>query len=259
MRQNRKKPFKERILQSSRSNKSRIVLAIDVNDGGPRELTYQAIDLLEQTRLSICAVKFGRQTILKIGPERTTQVLKKIHGHGLTTIIDDKLNDIDETNAAITRAYLNLGFDAMTVNPFAGWKGGLETTFKLAHEHGMGLLALVYMSHPGASEGYGQKVLMGRSKKTQHQFEIFAKKAVEWKADGAVVGATRPNIVRRVKEILGTSVPIFSPGVGTQGGEIARSLKAGTDYFIIGRSITKTRNPGKAAAEFAKASVVSDD
>jgi len=208
-------------------------------------LTYQAIDLLEQTRLSICAVKFGRQTILRSGPERTTQLLKKIHGHGLTTIIDDKLNDIDETNAAITRAYLNLGFDAMTVNPFAGWKGGLETTFKLAHEHGMGLLALVYMS--------------GRSKKTRPQFEIFAEKAVEWKADGAVVGATRPNVVRKTKEILGTSVPIFSPGVGTQGGEIARSLKAGTDYFIIGRSITKAKNPGKAAAELAKASVVLDD
>src|SRR5438093_12965787 len=115
------------MLQSTISNNRPIVLAIDVNDGGPRELTYQAIDLLEQTRLTICAVKFGRQTILKIGPERTTQLLKKIHGHGLTTIIDDKLNDIDETNAAITRTYLNLGFDAMTVNPLEGRKGDLQT------------------------------------------------------------------------------------------------------------------------------------
>jgi len=101
-------------------------------------------------------------------------------------------------------------------------------------------------------------VLWGRYKKTRPQFEIFAEKAVEWKSDGAVVGATRPNVIRKTKEILGTSVPIFSPGVGTQGGEIARSLKAGTDYFIIGRSITKAKTPGKAAAEFAKASVVLD-
>jgi len=260
LRQNRKKPFKERILQSSRSNKSRIVLAIDVNDGGPAELTYQAVNLFEQTRPSICAVKFGRQTILRIGLERTTQLLKKIHADGLTTIIDDKLNDIEETNTAITRAYLNLGFDAMTVNPFAGWKGGLETTFKLAHEHGMGLLALVYMSHPGASEGYGQKVLSDpRTRKPRPEFEIFAEKAVKWKADGAVVGATRPNIVRRTKEILGTSVPIFSPGVGKQGGKITRSLKAGTDYFIIGRSITGARSPGTVAEEFAKASLAQDD
>lgn len=260
MRQNSQKPFKEGILQSSRSKRSRIVLAIDVNDGPPRELTDRATDLIEQTRQSICAVKFGRQTILCIGPERTTDLLRKIHGNGLPTIIDDKLNDIDETNAAITRTYRNLGFDAITVNPFTGWKGGLDTTFKLAHERGMGLLALVYMSHPGASAGYGQKVLpIVRSKKTKLEFEVFAERAIEWKADGAVVGATRPNIVRKAKEILGTSVPIFSPGVGTQGGEIARARKAGTDYFIIGRSITTARNPGKVADEFAKASIVLDN
>jgi orotidine-5'-phosphate decarboxylase len=123
----------------------------------------------------------------------------------------------------------------------------------------MGVLALVYMSHPGASEGYGQKVLRVGSKKARPEFEIFAEKAVKWKADGAVVGATRPNIVRRAKEILGTSVPIFSPGVGTQGGEIALSLKAGTDYFIVGRSITGSQNPRDAAEEFARASFVQDD
>jgi orotidine-5'-phosphate decarboxylase len=259
LRQNSQRAFKDRILQSSRSKRSRIVLAIDVNDEPPKELTDRATDLFEQTRQSICAVKFGRQTILGIGPERTTELLRKIHRSGLTTIIDDKLNDIDETNTAITRAYHNLGFDAITVNPFTGWNGGLDTTFKLAHERGMGLLVLVYMSHPGASEGYGQKVLSNPgSKKPRLEFEIFAERAVEWKADGAVVGATRPNIVRRAKEILGTSVPIFSPGVGTQGGEIARSRKAGTDYFIIGRSITTAKNPGNVAEEFAKTSVVLD-
>jgi len=260
LRQNNQKTFKDRILQSSRSKRSRIVLAIDVSDGPPRELTDRATDLFEQTRRSICAVKFGRQTILRIGPEGTAELIRKVHGSGLTTIIDDKLNDIDETNMAITRAYHKLGFDAITVNPFTGWKGGLEATFKLAHGRGMGLLALIYMSHPGASEGYGQKILSNAgSKKTRLEFEIFAERAVKWKADGAVVGATRPNIVRRAKEILGTSVPIFSPGVGTQGGEIARSLKAGTDYFIIGRSITTAKNPGNVAEEFAKASVALDN
>lgn len=258
MRQNSQKPFKERILEASRSNRSRVVLAIDVHDGQPRELTDQAIDLFYRTRQSICSVKFGRQTILSFGRERATELLRKIHGYGFTAIIDDKLNDIDETNEAITGAYLNLGFDAITVNPFAGWKGGLDTTFKLAHKHRMGILALVYMSHPGASEGYGQKVMSGASKTIRPEFEIFAEKALEWKADGAVVGATRPSVVRRAKEILGTSVPIFSPGVGTQGGEMARSLKAGTDYFIIGRSITQAQNPGNVAKEFAKASLGPD-
>ena len=259
MRQNSQKPFKERILQFSRSNKSRIVLAIDVHDGEPKEIANRAFDLVEQTRQSLCSVKFGRQTVLSIGSDRIADLLKKIHDYGLTTMIDDKLNDIDETNAAITLAYLNLGFDAITVNPFAGWKGGLDSTFKLAHKQGMGVLALVYMSHPGASEGYGQQVKRSGSRKARPQFEVFAEKAVEWKADGAVVGATRPNIVRRAKEILGKNVPIFSPGVGTQGGQIRRSLTAGTDYFIIGRSITRAQNPHDAAKEFARASIALND
>lgn len=255
MRQDNKKPFKERILEASRSNRSKIVLAIDVHGGTVDEVAHQAMDLVEKTRKSICSVKFGRQTVLSLGPEKSFDLLQKIGGYGLTRIIDDKLNDIDETNGAITRIYQQLGFDALTVNPFAGWKGGLDTTFRFAHEHFMGVIALVYMSHPGAAEGYGQRVLRSSSGEPRPQFEVFAEKAVEWNADGAVVGATRPNIVRRVKEILDYRVPIFSPGVGAQGGEISRALRAGTDYFIVGRSIARAENPGAVAKELARISV----
>ena len=258
MRINSQKPFKERILETSRSNNTRIVLAVDVHDGGPLDISGHAIELVKQTCDSICAVKFGRQTILSIGPDESIELLRQVHDYSLTTIIDDKLNDIDETNEAITRTYSGLGFDALTVNPIAGWEGGLESTFSFAHEHLMGVIALVYMSHPAASENYGQQVLGKEAKESVPQFEVFAKKALDWHADGAVVGATRPEIVKRAKEILGKSVPIFSPGVGTQGGDIGRSLKAGTDYFIIGRSITRAQSPEKAAQDFARASVLVD-
>ena len=258
MRSNSQKPFKERILETSRSNNTRIVLAVDIYDGRPLDISGHSIDLVKETCDSICAVKFGRQTILSIGPDESIELLRQVHDYGLTTIIDDKLNDIDETNEAITRTYSGLGFDALTVNPFAGWEGGLDSTFAFAHEHLMGVIALVYMSHPAAMEGYGQQVIRKESKEGVPQFEVFARKAVEWHADGAVVGATRPEIVQRAKEILGKAVPIFSPGVGTQGGEIGRSLKAGTDYFIIGRSITRSQSPRKTAREFARTSVLLD-
>ena len=258
MRTNSQKPFKERILETSRSNNSRIVLAVDLHDGRPLDISGHVVDLVKQTCDSICSVKFGRQTILSIGPDESIELLRQVHNYGLTTIIDDKLNDIDETNEAITRTYSGLGFDALTVNPFAGWEGGLESTFTFAHDHLMGVIALVYMSHPAASEGYGQQVLRKESKESIPQFEVFAKKAVEWHADGAVVGATRPEIVQRARAILGKTVPIFSPGVGTQGGDMGRSLKAGTDYFIIGRSITRAQNPGKTAQDFARASALVD-
>ncbi len=258
MRENSKASFRERILEASRSNKSRIVLAIDVHRDEPVETASQVLDLVERTHRSICSVKLGRHTVLSLGLKKSFDLLEKIHEYSLPGIIDDKLNDIDETNLGITRTYLSLGFDALTVNPFAGWKGGLESSFGLAHKSGMGVIVLVYMSHPGASEGYGQTVIEGQTGKVRPQFEMFAEKAVEWQADGAVVGATRPEIVQRVKKILGDKVPIFSPGIGTQGGEISRSLKSGTNYFIIGRSITKAENPGNAAEGFAKQSIALD-
>ena len=70
-----------------------------------------------------------------------------------------------------------------------------------------------------------------------------------------MVGATRPQVVREAKRILGGSVPIYSPGVGAQGGELAAALEAGTDYFIIGRSITESTAPSRKAEMFADLSM----
>jgi orotidine-5'-phosphate decarboxylase len=93
--------------------------------------------------------------------------------------------------------------------------------------------------------------MVDRSKRPRSQYILFAEKAVEWKADGAVVGATRPRIVKEVKAVLGGRVPVYSPGVGAQGGDLRRALEAGTDYFIIGRSITKDPHPEHAAERYA--------
>ncbi len=254
MRKNGQPPFKEQILKASTSNGTRVVLAVDFHNGDPQYVEQQTIDLVKETLDSICCVKLGRQTILTTGPRAGLELNEKIHDLGLPIIIDDKLNDIDNTNEAITQTYLDLRFDAITVNPFAGWEGGLQPVFKLAHQNRMGVIPLVYMSHPGAAEGYGQRVLQTGSNTAKPQYEIFAQKALKWEADGVVVGATRPEIIRKTREILGHKVLIFSPGVGTQGGDIKRALDAGTDYLIIGRSITEAKDPGKAAMEFASAS-----
>jgi orotidine-5'-phosphate decarboxylase len=168
----------------------------------------------------------------------------------LTCIIDDKLNDIDDTNAAICQAYFNLGFDGIIVNPFVGWKGGLDSVFHLAAKDGKGVITLVYMSHPGAIEGYGRLVMDGE--KPRPFYQIFAQDALEWGSDGVVVGATRPEIIKEVKQLLSEKVQIFSPGVGTQGGMI--SPLSGSDFYIIGRSITNAKDPEVAAQDFARQS-----
>ena len=247
-------PYKEWVARASRENSTRIILAIDIDTGPPDSGLEHARGLLEKTHPYLCAVKLSRQTILNLGTTRTARLVKQIHQHNLPSIIDDKLNDIGETNRAIAQAYFSLGLDALIANPFAGWKGGLQPLFQTAHGSSRGVILLAYMSHPGADESYGQLVVTGRSRKLRPQYLLFADKALKWRADGVVVGATRPQILKEVKSVLGKKIPVYSPGVGAQGGDLRKAKEVGTDYFIIGRSISRAPRPGEAAARFANLS-----
>jgi len=79
------------------------------------------------------------------------------------------------------------------------------------------------------------------------QYQVFAQKALKWGADGAVVGATYPEKIKELYSILGEKVPIYSPGIGAQGGKIENALRNGARYLIVGRAITLAENPSKAA------------
>jgi orotidine-5'-phosphate decarboxylase len=107
------------------------------------------------------------------------------------------------------------------------------------------------MSHKGATEGYGQTVIDPETKKQTPQYMLFAKKAVAWNADGAVVGATVPEKIREIHEVLGEAVPIYSPGVGAQGGAAEVTREAGAHYLIVGREIVQAANQVEAARKIA--------
>jgi len=128
-----------------------------------------------------------------------------------------------------------------------GWEEGLKPVFDVARRLQRGVILLVYMSHKGANEGYGQTIYDTETGKKTSQYMSFAKKTLKWNADGAVVGATYPEKIREVREILGEKIPIYSPGIGVQGGAIESALKAGARYLIVGRTITLAENPAETA------------
>jgi len=247
--------FRENILSASKNNFSRIVLALDLQGSSQRQLLRRGKKLIEETAPYVCAIKLGRPTVLNLGMEKTRTLIATSHANELPCIIDDKLGDIDDVNLAISQTYFTLGFDGIIVNPIAGWKGGLEPVFKLARNAGKGVIVLVYMSNPGATEAFGQLVLRSSHGKPKPQYEIFAEKADLWGADGAVVGGNRPDIVKKVRAKLHNGIHIYSPGIGTQGGRVLRASKAGSDFFIIGRSITRSSDPERAVHNFARQSV----
>jgi len=239
--------FKQQIHDAAERNKSPIVLALDLTHRN-RELLYTAsLKLIRSASRFLCAVKINRQLVLPLGlHDSVASLVDEIHRQGIPAIMDAKINDIGHTNEFITSEYFSSGFDAVTASPFVGYKDGLEPVFRLAESEQRGVLLLVHMSHKGAAEGYGQTIIDEKTGQGRVQFEVFAERALKWGADGAIVGATFLDTIKRANEILGEKVPIFSPGVGVQGGSPSDALAAGAKYIIVGRSIYESEDPSRA-------------
>jgi orotidine-5'-phosphate decarboxylase len=234
--------------EAARRANSRIVLALDLPPDDSERLLTKATGILEKTHSHLCAVKMNHHLTLPLGLfDDIQELLAQAKSYDLPTIMDCKINDIGNTNRIISDYYFKAGFDAVIANPFVGWEEGIKPVLDTARQMNRGVILLVYMSHKGAPEGYGQKVLTEETNQPTCQYQIFAEKALRWNTDGVVVGATYPEKIREVYAILGKTVPIYSPGIGAQGGKAEEAMKSGATYLIVGREITLAENPAKSA------------
>lgn len=232
------RPFSERIAIAAMEKKSPIVLALDPRPSGKQRLPEFAAKTICAVEQHICAVKMNFHIILPLSASEISRINKRAHSLGLQSIADIKLNDIENTNAVAVDLLTKMGFDAAIANPFIG-KNALASLVQKAHKADAGIIALVYMSHPGANEGFGLKV-QGRG-----LYKAFLGRAAAAGADGIVVGAAQLKILEEVTGRL----PVYSPGVGAQGGSAEQALRSGADYLIIGRSIVEAKQPTKIAKE----------
>jgi len=239
--------FRARMEQASNKKGSSIVLALDFPFESPENrsnLFDKASSVLDLVSPYICAVKFNHHLILPLGAfDGVKKLVEKAHEHGLMTIMDCKANDIGSTNEVIAEYYYAAGFDALIANPFVGWEEGLKPIFDVARKQQRGVILLVYMSHKAANEGYGQTIINAETGKPMLQYIAFAQKALKLDADGVIVGATYPKIIAEVYDVLRDKLPIYSPGIGAQGGTAKNALEAGSRYLIIGREITSSETP----------------
>src|ERR671913_653930 len=232
------RPFLERIATAATEKKSPIVLALDTRPRDNQRLPQLAARIIDAVEHHVCAIKMNFHIILPLSASEILQINKLAHSFGLQSIADIKLNDIETANAVALDHLIEMGFDAVIANPFIG-RNTLASLVQKAHKADAGIIALVYMSHPEAKEGFGLEI------QGHGLYNMFFERAAASDVDGIVVGATQDKIL---KEIAGR-LPVYSPGVGAQGGDAEQAIRNGADYLIIGRSIVEAKQPVKVARE----------
>ena len=154
-------------------------------------------------------------------------------------ILDAKRGDIGSTAEMYAReAFERYRADAVTVNPYLG-RDSVEPFLAYRDK---GVILLCRTSNPGGSDLQFLEVATANG--TERLFEHVARLiAGEWDQHGQcalVVGATYPNEIRRVRELVG-DMPLLVPGIGAQGGDVEATVKAGCNSSGMGLVINSSR------------------
>ena len=153
------------------------------------------------------------------------------HERGLLVLADGKRGDIDVSAAAYAQALVGstptpygvvpgLGADAFTANPYMG-RDTLAVLLDGAAAARAGVFVLVRTSNPGAADVEDLELAGGEPgwARVARRVDELAGAGSGLSDVGAVVGATRPEHVARLRELMPRAVFLL-PGVGAQGGRV---------------------------------------
>jgi orotidine-5'-phosphate decarboxylase len=222
--------FSERVSSIQSASGSLLCVGLDVDPAKiPGHLKNHAEPVLEFSRTIIeatkdlvCAYKPNLAFYEAMG-DRGWHILRetlRMIPKNVISIGDGKRGDIGNTAAQYAKALFDdLGFDAVTVNPFMG-SDSVDPFLKNANK-GVFLLALT--SNDGSRDF--QRLKVG----TMPLYEKVVRTAKKWNTVGnigLVVGATHPRELKRIRSLV-PGMPILIPGVGSQGGDLAASIRDG--------------------------------
>jgi orotidine-5'-phosphate decarboxylase len=191
---------------------------------------------------------------------------------GLLVVADGKRGDVPVTARAYGQALVGetetpwgtvpgLGADSFTANPLLG-EDEIEVLVDAAERAGAGIFLLVRTSNPGAARL--QDAALGVRPMHEELAALVAESAPRLAGEsglsgvGAVVGATAPQHLGRLRELMPDSVFLI-PGIGAQGGkpeDLGPALSPGRPASVLvaaARSIAGADDPAAAAEELREA------
>ena len=204
--------------------------------------------IVDATRDLVCAYKpnLGFYEALGVaGLEALQATVRHIRSvaPGVVIVGDAKRGDIGSTARAYARAMFEVwDFDAVTVSPYLG-RDSIDPF--MAYED-RGAIILCRTSNPGARDI--QDLPTGSGPLYLRVAELIE----SWNLAGnlgMVVGATYPEELAEVRAAHPT-LPLLIPGVGAQGADVAKAVRAGAGRMMVSSSrglIYASRDPDRYA------------
>jgi len=245
--------------------------------------------IIDATKDAVCAYKPNSAFYEALGGRgievlnQTIAYIKEV-APSIPVIVDAKRADIGSTNEAYVEfVFSYLGADAVTIHPYLG----REAVLPFLAQKEKGIIVLCRTSNSGADEfqdllveassrghtpasghpsqeGNSQSPLprrgVGVGNTREELYKVVARRvATEWNTNGncgLVVGATYPEELEEVRTLVG-DMPILVPGIGAQGGDVEKTVRAGLDSKGRGIIVNSSRgiifaSKGEDFAERAK-------
>lgn len=214
-----------------------VIIACDFASG---EETMNFLDRLGDRRPF---VKIGMELFYAEGPE----IVGRLKERGHKVFLDLKLHDIPNTVESAMKVLAKLDVDMCNVHA-AGTKKMMEAARRGLGE-GPVLIAVTQLTST-SKEQLENDILISRP--MEEVVSTYAAKAMESGLDGVVCS---PLEAPGVHEKLGKDFITVTPGVRLQGDDAAdqsrvttpeKAKELGSDYIVVGRSITGADDPVKA-------------
>ncbi len=219
----------------ARAGGPRIVIALDFPSAGEALAMAMRIDPMR------CRVKVGMELFTAAGPA----ILEGLHRLGFDTFLDLKLHDIPNTVAGACRAAASHG--VWMVNVHAGGGRRMMEAAREAAGGGDGRPLVIAVTVP-TSMGRGDLLEIGVTIALSDQVCSLARLSYDCGLDGIVCSAAD---LGHLRDRLDAGFLRVTPGIRFKGGTDDQrrvtapgdAVRAGADYLVVGRPVTRARDP----------------
>jgi orotidine-5'-phosphate decarboxylase len=209
----------------------------------------EGLNLIEQLDPSRCALKIGSEMFTHLG----VQFVKTLVNKGYKIFLDLKFYDIPNTVAQACKAAADLGVWMLDVHASGGMAmmEAARITLDTYGDHKPLLIAVTILTSMNIEDLKD----FGLINSIETQVKRLAKLAHQSGLDGVVCAAQEVPLIKS----LGTHPFLaITPGIRLSGDSVddqsrittpEKAIQLGSDYLVVGRSITRAINPGEVVSK----------